>query len=45
MIKLRPHHLLCTQGYSGNGYSDNFVKNMDYITEMLRNSNPEIVSF
>ena len=25
MINLRPHHLLCTQGYSGKGYSDGFV--------------------
>ena len=25
-IKLRPHHLLCTQGYSGKGYSEEFVE-------------------
>ncbi len=36
-IKLRPHHLLCTQGYSGKGYSDDFVSNMDKVTERLRN--------
>lgn len=35
-IKLRPHHLLCTQGYNGKGYSDDFVKNMTAITAELR---------
>ncbi|MDD7224175.1 MAG: DUF1284 domain-containing protein, partial [Lachnospiraceae bacterium] len=33
MITLRPHHLLCTQGYSGKGYSDDFVENMDKIVD------------
>ena len=36
-MKLRPHHLLCTQGYSGKGYSDDFVENMTAITTYLRN--------
>ncbi|MCR4690773.1 MAG: DUF1284 domain-containing protein [Lachnospiraceae bacterium] len=36
-MKLRPHHLLCTQGYSGKGYSDDFVVTMDKVTEKLRN--------
>ena len=36
IIKLRPHHLLCTQGYSGKGYSDDFVSNMDNVTKKLR---------
>ena len=35
-MKLRPHHLLCTQGYSGKGYSDEFVENMTAITNLLR---------
>ncbi|CEH33644.1 DUF1284 domain-containing protein [Romboutsia lituseburensis] len=35
-MKLRPHHLMCTQGYSGKGYNDDFIKNMDYITRALR---------
>lgn len=38
MIELRPHHLLCTQGYSGKGYSDGFVKNMDKVVDYLRNN-------
>lgn len=35
-MKLRPHHLLCTQGYSGKGYSSDFVLNMTAITTCLR---------
>lgn len=36
-IKLRPHHLLCTQGYSGKGYDDDFIANMTAVTNRLRN--------
>lgn len=35
-IKLRPHHLLCTQGYSGKGYNQEFVENMNEIVKRLR---------
>lgn len=35
-MNLRPHHLLCTQGYEGKGYSDGFVSNMSRIVERLR---------
>ena len=35
-IKLRPHHLLCTQGFGGKGYSVAFIKNMTAITGRLR---------
>lgn len=42
-IKLRPHHLLCTQGYSGKGYSDAFVSNMDDVVERLRSNQDEKV--
>ena len=37
MIRLRPHHLLCTQGYQGKGYSAAFVRNMNAIAARLRN--------
>lgn len=36
MIVLRPHHLLCTQGYSGKGYSDGFVQHMNEVVHKLR---------
>ncbi|MDR0325336.1 MAG: DUF1284 domain-containing protein [Oscillospiraceae bacterium] len=35
-MRLRPHHLLCTQGYSGKGYNSEFVVNMTAITDLLR---------
>jgi len=35
-MKLRPHHLLCTQGYSGKGYDSAFIENMTAITTHLR---------
>ena len=41
VIRLRPHHLLCTQGYSGKGYSDDFVSGMSAVTDRLRND-PEV---
>ena len=42
-VRLRPHHLLCTQGYSGKGYSDDFVTGMDVITEQLRENADALV--
>ena len=39
-MRLRPHHLLCTQSYEGKGYSHDFVENMNTITTHLR-SNPD----
>lgn len=35
-MRLRPHHLLCTQGFRGKGYSSGFVKNMIAVTNRLR---------
>lgn len=43
MINIRPHHLLCTQGYSGNGYDKQFVKNMDDIVGKLRYEDDTLV--
>ena len=45
-VRLRPHHLLCTQGYSGKGYDAKFAANMAVVTEKLRGNsaiNVEIV--
>lgn len=39
-MRLRPHHLLCTQSYSGKGYDDAFVENMNQIVEKLRGEDP-----
>lgn len=35
-MKMRPHHLLCTQCYSGKGYSSDFIVRMDEVTAQLR---------
>lgn len=42
MIKLRPHHLLCIQGYSGKGYSKEFVENMTEIVELIKKENAQV---
>ena len=42
MIKLRPHHLLCTQGYSGKGYSREFVENMTEIVKSIKNEKVQV---
>lgn len=35
-LTIRPHHLLCMQGYQGKGYSEDFVSNMDKVVNFLR---------
>ena len=35
-MRLRPHHLLCTQTFVGMGYNEDFVKNMTGIVKHLR---------
>ncbi|MBP7796670.1 MAG: DUF1284 domain-containing protein [Elusimicrobiales bacterium] len=41
-IKLRPHHLLCIEGFIGKGYSDDFVSNMKAVIEKL-DKNPQVL--
>ena len=36
MIELRPHHFLCTLGFEGKGYSDEFVQGYTAIAAQLR---------
>lgn len=40
MFKLRGHHLFCLLGYRGMGYSEEYVKNMTYLHQTLR-ENPQ----
>ena len=42
-MRLRPHHLLCTQGYSGKGYDEHFIQNMTAITTYLRNEENALI--
>lgn len=35
---LRVHHLLCTLGFRGLGYSENFVENMSRLVDQLHSS-------
>ena len=45
MIYLRPHHLLCTQGYSGKGYSEGFVSHMNEVGEDLCDTQEKVKRF
>lgn len=35
-LRYRPHHFLCTLGFQGKGYSDEFVRGFSSIAERLR---------
>ncbi len=35
-MKLRPHHLLCIQKYTGSGYDEGFVSGMNRIVQRLK---------
>lgn len=35
MLKIRPHHLLCTLSFAGAGYDEEFVKNMKDVISNL----------
>jgi hypothetical protein len=39
-LQIRAHTLLCLQGYKGLGYSPEFIRKMDEVTDLLR-SKPE----
>ena len=41
MLKIRAHHLLCTENFVGEGYSDDFSKNMTRVLKELR-ENPKV---
>ena len=35
VIKLRAHHILCFHGYSGRGYNEEFINNMNGLKELF----------
>ena len=35
MLKMRPHHSVCLQFFTGKGYSGGFVENMEWIKHAL----------
>ncbi len=35
---LRPHHLLCTRAFKGNGYSPAFIENMYRVIDCIKKS-------
>lgn len=39
MIRLRYHHLMCLPRYKGEGYSEEFCQNLDYIKKQLACNN------
>ncbi|WP_295150265.1 DUF1284 domain-containing protein [uncultured Peptoniphilus sp.] len=41
MLKIRAHHLLCTENFVGEGYSDDFSKNMTKVIGQLK-ENPRV---
>ncbi|MDE5946252.1 MAG: DUF1284 domain-containing protein [Oscillospiraceae bacterium] len=41
VLKIRPHHGLCTEFFEGKGYSDSFTENMYNVISLLE-KNPEV---
>jgi hypothetical protein len=41
MLQFRPHHFLCTLGFEGKGYSDDFVRGFQTIADQLRTQGPQ----
>lgn len=42
-MRLRPHHALCIQKFTGHGYDERFTEHMTEICEKLRNERETIV--
>lgn len=43
MLILRPHHILCLQGFQGHGYDSVFIKNLAAIHESVSKNPDQIV--
>ena len=41
VVKIRPHHFLCSLGFQGKGYSPDFVANFWRIVQLLEHPNGE----
>ncbi len=37
-IRIRPHHLLCIQGFQGYGYTQDFASHMQRVTSFLKSN-------
>ncbi|MBN1232615.1 MAG: DUF1284 domain-containing protein [Candidatus Coatesbacteria bacterium] len=44
-IKLRPHHILCLHGFKGLGYSEDFIKQMQEISDKIKRERHVKISF
>jgi len=42
-MKIRYHHLMCTERFRGNGYSKEFCDNMTEIIKSIKENNYELV--
>lgn len=42
VILLRVHHGLCSHFFSGKGYSEEFIKNMTYVLNLLNTQNLKV---
>lgn len=43
VIKFRPHHFMCTLGFSGKGYSADFVRNYKKIAQTLEGNEDTLI--
>lgn len=43
ILRIRPHHGLCTAFFRGEGYSGDFVKNMAEIIGLLERNDPKVI--
>ena len=44
MLEFRPHHFLCTLGFVGKGYSEEFVRGFQQIADQLRGPGGDAIS-
>lgn len=43
MLNIRPHHLLCLRWFVGNGYSEEFTKNIYEVLSKLNQNNSKFI--